>query len=44
MRMSPRARGIPLLTFSQWLLMRHNLIFLGMHFAIAKRMLLKFKR
>ncbi|KAN0073677.1 hypothetical protein V8E55_012154 [Tylopilus felleus] len=36
MRMSPRARGIPLLTFSQWLLMRHNLIFLGMHFAIAK--------
>ena len=22
---------------SQWIVMRHNLIFLGMHFAIAKR-------
>lgn len=28
---------------SQWLLMRHNLIFLGMHFGIAKRMFLQFK-
>ncbi|KAI6138517.1 hypothetical protein BKA82DRAFT_4236809 [Pisolithus tinctorius] len=27
------------LTWLQWLIMRHNLIFLGMHFAIAKRVM-----
>ena len=45
LRLSPVSRHILCVDIRvpQWLLMRHNLIFLGMHFAIAKRTLLKFK-